>query len=294
MGDRWLVTGATGFVGGALVRARAAAGLRTAMVVRRGADDPRVQALSAFGDLHHHDGTTDGMREIMRSAAPDVVVHLASNFIAEHRPEDVEPLIRDNVLLGAQLLEGMRGLAEPRLVNVGSAWQHYRNAAYSPTALYAATKEAFAALLTYAVEATGVRAVTVEFTDTYGPGDPRRKLIPLMLAAEAAQSTMRMVPAEVPMDLVHIDDIVRALEIAVARTARLDRGTQERFAVRSSSAVTLETLFATWARARGRAIPVEWGARPVRAREMLEPWTQGVVLPGWVPQVPLDAGLRTL
>ncbi|MCX5764726.1 MAG: hypothetical protein NTU67_08915 [Gemmatimonadetes bacterium] len=68
----------------------------------------------------------------------------------------------------------------------------------------------------------------------------------------------------------------------------------EIFAVRSGTTRDVRALFDTWATARGTVIPAEWGARAVRAREMLEPWSQGVVLPGWTPRVSLEEGLRAL
>ncbi len=294
MGERWLVTGATGFVGGALVRALAADSHQVHAVVRRPASDPAVQAVGAVAATHVHDGTTEGMMAIVADVQPTVVVHLASNFIAEHKSHEVEPLVRDNVLFGAQLLEAMRAAGVTRLVNVGSAWQHYHDQDFSPTCLYAATKQAFVSLLTYWVEAHGVRAVTIEFTDTYGPGDTRRKLIPFMLAAERSGTSMAMVPATVPMDFVHVDDAVAAIRVAVSRTEHAVTAGHEIFAVRSGTTRDVRTLFDTWATARGTVIPADWGARAVRAREMLEPWSQGAVLPGWSPRVSLEEGLRAL
>ena len=169
-----------------------------------------------------------------------------------------------------------------------------QDSASHPLSLYAATKQAFVSLLTYWVEAHGMRAVTVEFTDTYGPGDTRRKLIPFMLAAERGGTTMAMVPASVPMDFVHVDDAVSAIRVAAARTQGATSPGHEIFAVRSGATQEVRALFAAWEAARGTAIAADWGARAVRAREMLDPWTQGVVLPGWSPRVSLEEGLRTL
>jgi len=240
------------------------------------------------------------MQQILAAAQPDVVIHLASNFIAEHKSGDVDALIRDNVLFGAELLEAMRLNPVRRIVNIGSAWQHYRNAEYSATSLYAATKQAFVSLLGFYAEAYALSAVTIEFTDTYGPGDTRRKLIPFMLAAEAAGTEMAMVPADVPIDFVHIDDALEAIRVAVARTAELAvrptaaLGAHERFAIRSGVAMDMQGLFDLWADARGRRVAAKFGARACRAREMLEPWTEGEVLPGWSPRVGLREGLRSL
>ena len=39
-------------------------------------------------------------------------------------------------------------------------------------------------------------------------------------------------------------------------------------------AVRLETLL-------GKKIPVHWGARSYRDREVMEPWSTGRLLPGW-------------
>lgn len=234
------------------------------------------------------------MIAVVRASAPSVVFHLSSKFVAEHRPGDVESLVRDNILFGLQLLEAMQIAGAARLLNTGSAWQHFHNRDYSPVCLYAATKQAFADILAYYVEVHHFRAVTLELTDTYGAGDGRRKLIPIMRDAERGGDELAMVPADVPMDFVHVDDAVEAFVVAARRLLASDVAGHEIFAVRSGAPVTALELFATWERARGVRIAARWGERPLRAREVLQPWTQGTPLPDWQPKISLEEGLRTL
>lgn len=292
--QRTLVTGATGFLGGHLARRLAAGGWEVHAVVRGADTDPLVTALAPHASTHRHDGSTAGLARIVATAKPAVVFHLASRFVAEHDGADVEPLVRDNVVFGAQLLEAMRGSGVTRLVNAGSAWRHFANREYSPINLYAATKQAFLDLLSYYVEAHAFRAITLDLTDAYGNGDTRSKLIPTLLAAERDGRTLSMVRADLPMDFVHVDDAAGALVVAARRVLASDTSGHDVFAVRSGVPLTLRELFAVWENARGIALKANWGERPLRAREATEPWTQGTPLPGWSPTVSLVDGLRSL
>ena len=172
---RALVTGATGYIGGHLARHLAAHGWEVHALVRPSSAGGGLAAAGAR--VHEHDGTTERMAEIVGAAAPDVVFHLASLFMAEHRTADVTGLVEANLLLGTQLAEGMRLHGRTRLVNTGTVWQHYGDAEYDPTSLYAATKQAYVTLLKYYVEAAGLRVTTLELFDSYGPADPRPKLM---------------------------------------------------------------------------------------------------------------------
>jgi nucleoside-diphosphate-sugar epimerase len=294
VGERALITGVTGFLGGRLSRRLADEGWEVHGVVRRPPEDNAVRALAPFCCAHRHDGSLESLSRIVQSVRPSVVFHLATRFVSEHRPSDVAPLIHDNILFGTQLLEAMRAAGVTRIVNAGSAWQHFRNAEYSPVSLYAATKKAFADLLEYFVEAADVRAVTLEFTDTYGSGDTRRKLIPIMFEAEALKRELSMVSGELPLNFLHVDDAIRALILAAGRLAGNQVAGHEVYAVRSDEPVTLKELFAIWERARGTRLNAKWGVRPYRAREVLEQWTQGAPLPGWEARIPLAEGLRGL
>jgi nucleoside-diphosphate-sugar epimerase len=292
--ERALITGAAGFVGGRLARRLAAEGWEVHGIVRRPPGDPLVRALGAVCSPHYHDGSMESLTRIVALSRPTVVFHLAARFVADHRSTDVEPLIQDNILFGTQLLEAMRAAGARRIVNAGSAWQHFRNAEYSPVSLYAATKKAFAELLQYFVEAHGIHAVTLELSDTYGPGDIRRKLIPMMLEAERMKRELSMVRGELPLNFVHVDDAVSAFIVAAKRLLANQVAGHEVYAVRSNEPVVVKELFAIWEAARGAALAARWGERPYRAREVLEHWTQGAPLPGWAPKVSLTEGLAGL
>lgn len=290
MSRRALVTGATGFVGAHLTRALADHGWDVSALVLPGPDrerlDPRVTALEL-------DGTTERVIECLASARPDVVFHLASLFIAEHTAEQVAPLITSNVLFGAQVLEAMDLTGCDALVNTGTSWQHFGDAEYDPVCLYAATKQAFEDLARFYSNARGMRVQTVRLFDTYGPDDPRPKLFHALRTASAEGRTLEMSKGEQRIDLVYIDDIVSAFEVAAERALSSAEGTTEAWAISSGERLSLRDLVERWQAVTGRTLDVNWGGRPYRAREVMEPWT-GPVLPDWQPRVRLDEGIAMM
>jgi nucleoside-diphosphate-sugar epimerase len=63
------------------------------------------------------------------------------------------------------------------------------------------------------------------------------------------------------------------------------------FAVSSGAPRTLRQLVDLLGELAGRPVPVEWGARPDRAGDMLELWAAGPPVPGWAPEITLERGL---
>src|SRR5450830_264747 len=88
-----LVTGATGFIGGRLVRSLLADGWETHAIVRPSSNATTLRDVLGSSNVHEHDGTTVGLIDIVRSVHPDIIFHLASVFVAEHSTEDVDPLV---------------------------------------------------------------------------------------------------------------------------------------------------------------------------------------------------------
>lgn len=290
--QRVLLTGASGFIGAALARRLLAEGFEVHLVLRPDSDAGTLPANEALLHVHRHEGGTLQLIDIMRAAAPQAVFHLASLFLAQHKPEDVERLVQANLLFSTQLAEAMAQCGVTLLVNTGTSWEHYQDADYNPVCLYAATKQAFSALLRYYTECHALRVVTLKLFDTYGPGDRRPKILALLKRLATEGGTLGMSPGEQLMDLVHIDDVLDAFMLAFARLA--DGRQQEAMAeygVSSGKALPLRELAALYAQASGLPLNIEWGGRPYRPREVMVPWTRSACVPGWQPKVDLLAGL---
>jgi nucleoside-diphosphate-sugar epimerase len=158
--------------------------------------------------------------------------------------------------------------------------------------LYAATKQAFEALLDFYIDAHGFRAITLKLFDTYGPRDPRPKLLSLLATAAATGVALDLSAGEQLIDLVYIDDVVEAFVLAGQRLLSGASGASETYAVSSGSPVPLRQLVAQYAAVTGAQLNLRWGARPYRAREVMVPWNTGAALPGWAPTVSLEEGFR--
>lgn len=291
--QRALVTGATGFIGGHLVRALLGEGWRVSSLIRPGSDRSLLPD-GAGPVVYDPQPGPGGLADLLRELQPAVVFHLASRFLAGHTPEDIPDLIVSNVQFGAELLEAMSLSQTSLLVNAGTSWQHYQSRDYSPVNLYAATKQAFEALLQYYVEAGGVRCITLKLFDTYGPNDPRPKLFHLLGRVAASSETLAMSPGEQLIDLVHIDDVTKAFMLAARRLQDGEVVSAETYGVSSGRPIPLRDLVAIYAQVSGRRLNIDWGGRPYRNREVMIPWSTGPSLPGWHPLVSLEEGIHRL
>jgi nucleoside-diphosphate-sugar epimerase len=288
---RALVTGATGFVGSRLAQRLVREGWEVFVVVRPTSKLDQLAGVRDSIKIYEHDGSTEHLKHLVAAAKPEIVFHLASLFLAQHQAKDIVPLIQSNLQFGTQLVEAMVQNGVYRLVNTGTSWQHYENRDYSPVCLYAATKQAFEALLQFYLETTPLKVITLKLFDTYGPGDPRPKLFRLLKTAAEKQEPLAMSPGEQLIDLVYIDDVVEAYLVAAERLRAGLTNAHERYAVSSGQPISLKELVRVYEQVTGTKLPIQWGGRPYRPREVMVPWNKGAKLPGWEPRVALLEGV---
>lgn len=288
-----LLSGGTGFVGSNLTRRLVKEGWSVHLISRAESIVPEIAEFAHVVN-HIHDGSMQSMIECVAKAKPDVVFHLASKTQAEHNPADVWPLIQSNILFGNQLLEAMKVNGIDKLVNTGTFWQHYNNENYNPVCLYAATKQAFEALLEYYIQVCGIKAITLKLFDTYGPNDPRPKLFQLLNKAVTSGEPLDMTAGEQLIDLVHIDDVVEAYLIAAQRLRQGKVSLHEIYAVSSGHPMPLKELVQLYIEMTGQNVKVNWGTRPYRYREVMVPWSGGGTLPYWTPKISKRNGFSQL
>jgi nucleoside-diphosphate-sugar epimerase len=285
---RALVTGANGYLGACLVRRLGAVGWDVHVLLREASN---AAGLEEGVTVHRFDGDTGALVRIVAEATPDVVFHLAAAFVAEHNPHDVVPLVGANLLFATQLAEAMRVNGVRLLVNTGTAWQHYGNRNYDPVNLYAATKQAFEAILDYYVNAHGFRVATLSLFDTYGPGDTRPKLMNALWRAARSGEALAMSSGEQVLDMVYSDDAAEAY-LAAEGALRASAPAHLRYGVSSGTPLRLKELVAAFEAAAGIRLDVHWGARTDRARDVMQAWTGFMPPPGWQPRMSLAEGIR--
>jgi nucleoside-diphosphate-sugar epimerase len=270
---RALLTGATGFVGQNLQRHLLAKGWQIESISR--ADSP------------------SDMDRKMAEFKPDLVIHLATLFIAEHKAEEIPGLIQSNVTFGTQVVDSMVRHGVKHFLNTGTLWQYFGGDREVPSSLYAATKTAFESILKFYVSAHQLKAMTLMLSDTYGPKDPRAKLLPKLLSMAGTDQRLQMSPGEQKVDWTFITDIVEAFEVA---SIRLISGheTQNfaKYTVTSGELLSLKDSVAVCEKVLGKKIQIEFGARPYRQREIMEPSRLDPQLPGWAPKFNLERGIE--
>lgn len=287
-----LVTGGTGFIGSNLVKRLICESWNVHIIVRPTSELAQLNEVIDLIHIHIYDGSIESLFKIFELSQPTIVLHLASLFLAQHTPSDIAPMIQSNLTFATQLIEAMVINKVYKLINTGTSWQHYENKDYSPVCLYAATKQAFEAIIQFYLETTPLKAITLKLFDSYGAKDSRKKIFALLEGVTDRQEMIAMSPGNQKINLVYIEDIIDAYFTAIKKIQVGLNGLHEIYAVGSESVLTLQEIVSIYEEEIGNKLPILWGERPYREREVMEPWNRGISLEGWKPQIGLREGIR--
>ncbi|WP_314652834.1 NAD(P)-dependent oxidoreductase [uncultured Selenomonas sp.] len=277
---RALITGATGFVGGYTAEYLHAAGWHVSAIVR---STSRCDLLppTVRDHVQFYDADQMPLSEIVGAAAPDVVFHLATYYTTVHSPEEIDTLISSNVTFGTKLLDAMAQNSVRNFVYARSSWQHYHGDGYEPVNLYAASKEAFDAMVRFYESAYDLHTIRLTLFDTYGENDRRNKLLAVLPTLAAQGKRLALSGGEQQVDFVHVKDAARAFCLAGEYLAQGRTELCGSYVISSGHTVSLRELVRRYEDLLGVDFPVDWGAKPYRAREVMMPWRGGRILPGW-------------
>lgn len=299
-----IVTGATGYIGGHLVRRLLSEGC-VVYAILRSSSDITCLPCEILEDTRFHAccyDTYDEMPQIFSKIIARetrcVLFHLAADVQSGgHRSEDIPRLMESNLTFGTVLVDAAVHAGIRNFVFTGTYWQIDGVGAYCPVNLYAATKQAFMDILRYYEAAEGLRVVTLLLYDTYGPplGTRKRTKILDYLREHANEPiTVEMSPGGQRLSYVYIDDVVEAYIVAANRLMEEGSAASGMYAVRGDRAVRLRDIVEQYLAMLGARLHVHWGGRPYRPRDPMAPCETIPVLPGWRPRVSLAEGLRRL
>lgn len=282
-----VLTGATGFLGGAVAKELVSLGHQVVAVVRSAPPN-------ASGGIHYVSLLDDSaLVDELVAYQPAAVVHIAAFGGSEAEPSEFESVVRANITLGALMLEvaaraQQSGSLVP-FVGIGSFWQRSvsEDGVVHPNSLYAASKEALVAISRFYSSERDVAAIFLQPTDIYGSGDGRGRFLGLLAGSIESGDVIEVTGGEQVVSFVHVRDVVAAVVQAIYGDHEM--GSVRSYSVTGPEVGSLRSLVEQLAAETGVTMPVVWGERPYRWNEVMTPDLLPA-LPGWEPQIPLRVG----
>jgi nucleoside-diphosphate-sugar epimerase len=299
--ERILLTGAAGFIGSHLTRKLIEEGYTAGILTRTTTNLWRVgdvrDRLGVFiADLRDADAVTAALTAFR----PRALLHLATYYAVEHRPQEIGVMVDTNVKGTINLLEACRHAGVPLFVNT-STCAVYRDTGrfmsetdpVAPQNLYALTKFQAEEACRFYGDRYGIGSVSLRLFPPYGPADNDRRLIPYVIRALLTGEKAQMTTGMQRWDFVYVDDIVSAFLAVLARPEEAIRAGV--FNVGTSEPHTVREVVTALREIVGSRSDLEWGALPHRPSEI---WFNSAEIRrirevlGWQPQVSLHEGLR--
>lgn len=290
-----LLTGGTGFIGAAVLRALQGTGAPIVLLKRARSSPWRIADLL---DGQHRITTYDvddvRLEAVFGQHRVDVVIHLATAY--GRHGELLSDIIEANVLFPVRVLQAAIAAGTGAFLSADS-FSTKADELPEGLAQYVLTKKHFRQCAELLVARHSLRFVNVRIEHAYGPRDGNRKFVPaLVRALRANQANFDLTPGEQVRDFVYVDDIAAAFVTLVWKYNRLpanyftvDVGTGSGQSLRSMALLARELTRST--------TELRFGALPYRSGELMRSVADTRFLRelGWEPEVSLRDGLmRTI
>lgn len=279
---RVLVTGASGFLGSALVHGLALAGHEVVALLRNTSADRRLQPMPN-GVALRHAADTAAAAQTVRETEADAVIHTACSY--GRHGESFAAIAEVNLSFGLAVLDAAIAADVPRFLNTDTVLDRHTNA-------YALSKKQFAEWGRWLAEQGRIRFCNLQLQHIYGPFDDASKFgTHVLRACRENVEALALTPGQQRRDFIHVDDVVAAyrcvLEVPQASA-------WQEIQVGSGEAPTLETFVRLVHRLTASRTRLDFGAVPYRAGEAICYVADTTALRdlGWQPRYTLEEGLR--
>ena len=294
---RYLVTGARGFLGSAIVRAALNAGHSVAALVRPGSTVGRLRDVANNVTLIHCDFASLSLpatHDALLAFAPTVVVHAAWEGVAG-AARNAEWQTARNVPAAVELLMLAADVGATHFVGLGSQAEYgpcsgriSEDQPLSPTTLYGAAKVSACATTQKAAKLRNLKHSWLRVFSTYGAGSEPNWVLPMAANMMARGVAPDMTPCEQRWEFLHVSDAARAV-VAVG-----ERGATGPFNLGSGDARLLRDVVLALRDRIDPTVMPKFGAiayRPDQVMYLEADIARLKNATGWSPGTSLESGL---
>jgi nucleoside-diphosphate-sugar epimerase len=291
-----LITGATGFIGAAVVRALRTTGSPVAVLLRDPSKPGRLQNFSGLIVLKGDLSDPASYRDALARLAPGTVLHLAWTGVAGAERND--PAQYDNIGATLALLDAAIATGASRFIGVGSQAEYGPHAGRlsedtdtHPTTLYGAAKLATYLLCERRCALAGLSFAWVRVFSTFGPGDDPNTMISYLVRTLVARERPKLTAAEQLWDYLFVDDAGEAITaLAGSKAAGV-------FNLGSGRTVRLRDIITMARDLVDPGLPLGFGEVPYRPDQVMHLEADISALQretGWSPRHSLGEGLTRI
>jgi len=287
-GKRFLVTGASGFIGHALCARLLEQGAEVHGTSRRRVDFESDKWIHASVDLT----IAEDVDELVSLAKPDYIVHLASCVTGKREIDWIRETFAGNLQSAVNVLVAAQKVGVEKTVLAGSLEEPGASDSASVAASpYAASKWCASAYARTMHALYGTRSAVARIFMVYGPGQQDlTKLVPYVCLSAARSEAPELMSGGRQVDWIYIDDVVDGL-IRLAQAGPDDGAHVD---IGSGELVTTGDVAKSICSRAGTGVAPVLGAVPDRAMEQVRKADTDATsaILGWRPAVGLDAGLE--
>lgn len=291
IGNRILITGATGTIGASLLNNLLEnSSYCLAVTVRAKSATSRV-----FGSgVKHIDYNGVSFRDEITEFSPDVVLHLASYSTSSDDEQSILRLVDSNIVFLSMLLDALRSSKVKLFINTGSFSEYSSNDnSLSPAYFYAATKTASRSIVSYYEKILNMKCCTIVPYTVYGGISKTKKVFDLMLDSLECIEPIQMTKGLQVLDFIHIEDVVSFYVHLLKNIDLIENG--QTYHLGTGVGTEVKTVAAMLGDLSGSKCNINWGGRNYRDSDIMKSIAPAGMLEhalNWSPSINLRKGIE--
>lgn len=298
MNEKYLVTGATGFVGSNIVRTLVKNNKRVSIIVRENSNLKRLHAITSKINIYTEDLTSSTLSETIKKINPDIVFHLAS-YGSLPSEDNVYKMIKVNINGTVNLVNALKRIPFTLLVNTGTSSEYgIKNQAMDendttlPINDYAVSKLTATLFCQKEALRNSMPIVTLRLFSPFGYYENKKRFVPYIILNALENNPIKVSSKLTVRDFVFIDDVVNAYLMTVKI-----KPVGEIINIGSGKQHTLESVVNLVKKLTKSNSIMEWDKKPQQKRQ-IEPkvWQADIgkakKILQWKPLFTLKEGLQ--